>query len=659
MGDTLVHRGPDDTGVWLDASAGVALVHRRLAILDLTPAGHQPMVSASGRYVIAFNGEIYNHVELRRALEANIAMLAAGNVAGQRRASSVSAAYGWRGHSDTETLLAAFESWDVEGTLTKCVGMFSLALWDREKRALTLARDRLGEKPLYYGWAKGTLVFGSELKAIRAYPGFEARVDRGALALYMRHNYVPAPRSIYENVWKLLPGCYVQFSSSSSGASGEGQGRIRQYWSARHIAEKGLQHPFEGDAQESRRELERLLRQSIAGQMIADVPLGAFLSGGIDSSTVVALMQAQSAQAVKTFTIAFHESEYNEADHAKAVARHLGTDHTELYVTPADCLNVIPRLPTLYDEPFGDSSQVPTFLVSQLARRHVTVALSGDGGDELFGGYNRYFWAMALWRKLNRTPQLLRSLAARALTAMRPAIWNQLFGLMGPLIPQRLRYQNAGDKVHKLAELMEARDPEAIYLRLVSHWDDPEALVLGAKEPSTPLTRRSDWLECSEFAHRMMYLDTITYLPGDILAKVDRAAMGVSLETRVPFLDHRVLAFAWQLPIQAKIQNGKGKQILRDILHQFVPRDLVERPKMGFGVPIDTWLRGPLRAWAEALLDEQRLRFEGYFEPLAIRRKWQEHLSGQRNWQYLLWDVLMFQAWLETADVGRDEGRLN
>ncbi len=633
MADTLIHRGPDDAGVWVDEAAGLALGHRRLSILDLSPAGHQPMVSPSGRYVIAFNGEIYNHLALRSQLE---------------KVGADGTAPAWRGHSDTETLLAAFEAWGIEETLKRAVGMFALALWDRQTRMLTLARDRLGEKPLYYGRVRGALVFGSELKAIRAYPGFDNPIERRALALYMRHNYIPAPWSIYQGIWKLPPGTYLQFRAEDAltpDPTPKGRGEPVAYWSARAVAEAGLADPFMGSEQEAVAELDRLLRQSLAGQMIADVPLGAFLSGGIDSSTVVAVMQALSSQPVKTFTIGFHEGEYNEAGHAKAVANHLGTDHTEWYVTPREALDVIPKLPALYDEPFADSSQIPTHLVCAAARRHVTVALSGDGGDELFGGYNRYFWAMRLWRRLRLVPRPLRAAAAAFATALSPAAWNQCLSTLRPLLPKRLRYANFGDKLHKAAALFSARRPEALYLRLVSHWDDPTELVQGAKEPTTPITDPAAWLNGPDFERRMMYLDTITYLTDDILVKVDRAAMGVSLETRVPLLDHRIVEFAWRLPLAMKIRDGQGKWLLRQVLYLYVPRALIERPKMGFGVPIDHWLRGPLKDWAEDLLAEERFKREGFFDPAPIRQKWTEHLSGKRNWQYHLWDVLMFQAW--------------
>ena len=453
-------------------------------------------------------------------------------------------------------------------------------------------------------------------------------------------------KHLRRNYTSSRPARFAPFRTTERGVEGTDPA---PYWSARGVAEAGLRDPFKGDDNEARAELERLLAQSVAGQMIADVPLGAFLSGGIDSSTVVALMQAQSHRPVKTFTIGFNEGEYNEAEHAMAVARHLGCEHTELYVTPRQALDVIPRLPNLYDEPFADSSQVPTHLVSVLARGHVTVSLSGDGGDELFGGYNRYFWATTLWNRLQRLPMPLRTMAARMLTSMSPAQWNRVFSLAGPLLPARFRFGNPGDKLSKLAAVLNVGTPESIYLRLVSHWDDPARLVLNSEEPATAITDSRAWLDCAEFEHRMMYLDTVTYLPDDILVKVDRAAMAVSLETRVPMLDHRVMEFAWRLPLAMKVRNREGKWLLRQILYRHVPRNLIERPKMGFGVPIDHWLRGPLRDWVEDLLGETRLRQDGYFDPGPIRQKWREHLSGRRNWQYHLWDVLMFQGWLDNS----------
>lgn len=623
MADVLLHRGPDDAGVWLDKAAGVALAHRRLSILDLSHAGRQPMLLACGRYIIVFNGEIYNHLRLRQELE-------------QQGAVGT-----WRGRSDTETLLAAIVAWGVETTLKKSVGMFAFALWDRKERTLILARDRLGEKPLYYGWQGDTFLFGSELKALKAHPAFRGEIDRGALTLFFRHNYIPAPYSIYQGIRKLLPGTYVVVRAG-----------IREvyhviYWSAREAALAGCRAPFLGSEAEAADRLEQLLRESISGQMITDVPLGAFLSGGLDSSTVVALMQTQSGRPVKTFTIGFWEQGYNEAEHAKAVARHLGTDHTELYVTPEDALPVIPRLPAIYDEPFADSSQIPTHIICTLVRRHVTVALSGDGGDELFGGYNRYFRALKIWRVLGRFPHRLRAALATIIRRVPPTRWNALCASFSGLLPARWRYVDLGDKIQRLAEVLSAGTPDEIYFGRISYWKRPYELVIGGYEPETVVTEKDKRPDLWKFADRMMYLDLVSYLPDDIMVKVDRAAMAVSLETRMPLLDHRVVEFVWSLPLSMKIRNGQSKWLLRQVLYRHVPRELVERPKMDFGVPLDSWLRGPLRDWANALLDEHRLRQEGYLNPEMVRRKWAEHLSGQRNWQYHLWSVLMFQVWLE------------
>lgn len=622
MTDSIRHRGPDSDGYWVDRDSGVGLGHRRLAILDLSPAGHQPMASTSGRYVIAFNGEIYNHQVLRSALE---------------RAGVVGS---WRGHSDTETMLAGFEAWGIEATVKRAVGMFAIAVWDRKTRCLTLGRDRLGEKPLYYGWQGDSFLFGSELKALKAHPAFAAEVDRNALALLMRHNSIPAPYSIYQGISKLLPGTLLTVSQQDR------DGRPVHYWDARQVVADGLAQPFMGSPDEAVDELDRLLRQAVAQQMMADVPLGAFLSGGVDSSTVVAMMQAQSSRPVRTFSIGFHEAGYNEAEHARAVAAHLGSDHTELYVTAQQALDVIPRLSSLYCEPFADSSQIPTFLVSQLARRHVTVSLSGDGGDELFGGYNRYVLGRQLWSKLSHLPAGLRAMLARLILFLPSHTWSRVLGPVQSLLPLGLSQANVGDKLHKGAAVMAAQTSAELYRLLVSHWDKPDELVVGGGEPSTVLTDLSLQPKTDNFVHQMMALDLVSYLPDDILTKVDRAAMGVSLETRVPMLDHRVVEFAWRLPLSYKLRDGVGKWPLRQVLYKYVPRELIERPKMGFGVPIDSWLRGPLREWAEDLLSEERLRREGYFNPAPIRQKWIEHLSGKRNWQYHLWDVLMFQAWL-------------
>lgn len=626
----LHHRGPDDEGVWLNEVAGVALGHKRLSILDLSPAGHQPMISGSQQHVLVFNGEIYNHLDLRKQLPY-----------GWERSAVSQKSGGWRGRSDTETLLAGFEVWGIEETIRRTVGMFALAVWERDSRTLTLARDRLGEKPLYYGWQGLTFLFGSELKALRAHPKFRSEIDRNALTLLLRHSYIPAPYSIYQGIHKLPPGSWLRVHA------GEHEVQPVQYWSARECAESGQREQYAGNDTQALDDLDALTRQSVAAQMVADVPLGAFLSGGVDSSTVAALMQQLSSRPVKTFTIGFREDTYNEAKHARAVARHLGTDHTELYVTPEEAMAVIPRLPQLYDEPFADSSQIPTFLVSQLARSRVTVSLSGDGGDELFGGYNRYHWATNMWRRLGWLPRPMRSALASVLTALPPTAWDATFEHLGFLVPARLRYSEPGVKLHKLAEALAVRTPEDIYWALVSHWKRPTDLVPGTREPSTVLTERRIWPEVGDIEHRMMYFDTVSYLPDDILVKVDRAAMGVSLETRVPFLDHRLVEFAWRLPLKLKVRGGVTKWLLRQVLYRYVPRELIERPKVGFGIPIDSWLRGPLKKWAEGLLNPARLGREGFFDPVPIQKKWNEHVSGRHNWQYYLWDVLMFQAWLE------------
>jgi asparagine synthase (glutamine-hydrolysing) len=627
MTQALAHRGPDDFGHWLNADAGVALGHRRLSILDLSPSGHQPMSSTCGRYVIAFNGEIYNFEELRGELEKR------------------GAAPAWRGHSDTEVLLAAVSCFGVEAAVMRCVGMFAFALWDSRESVLYLVRDRIGEKPLYYGRTGNAILFASELKALTAHPGWHGEINRDAIALYLRHSYVPAPYSIYTNVQKLLPGTILSIKVGTSSGNVKLSNPVA-YWSPKLIAETGCANQTVQGDREMTDDLERYLRQSIRRQMVADVPLGAFLSGGIDSSAVVALMQAQSDRPIRTFTIGFQEESYNEAEHAKAVARYLRTDHTELYVTPAEAMAVIPRLPKLYDEPFGDPSQIPTFLVCQLARRDVTVSLSGDGGDELFGGYNRYFWGRRLWKYIGWMPGSVRTGSASALRLLAQGRRRNAIERLGTLSGGTHRMRNAGDSLQKLADIIDVASPDDMYRRLVSHWKDPAAVVLGAKEPPTVMTDRGQWAHLADFTQRMMYLDLVSYLPDDILVKVDRAAMGVSLETRVPMLDHHLVEFAWRVPLSMKIRNGQGKWLLRQVLYRYVPKELVERPKTGFGVPIDTWLRGPLRDWAESLLDETRIRREGFFDPKPIRQRWHEHLAGERNWQYYLWDVLMFQAWL-------------
>jgi asparagine synthase (glutamine-hydrolysing) len=630
MNRCIRHRGPDYSDIWFDEAARVAFAHNRLAIVDLSEAGNQPMTSASGRFVTVYNGEIYNHQAIRDELAAS------------------GGAPHWRGHSDTETLLAAIDAWGVRGALERSTGMFAFGLWDKAERTLTLARDRLGEKPLYYGRqdSGGPFLFGSELKALAAHPQFRPDIDCGALTLLLRYNYIPAPFSIYRGISKLPAGAFLTLGD------GAAEPVIERYWSGAAIAEAGVADPLDlsdGDAIDA---LEQHLEAAVSGQMLADVPLGAFLSGGIDSSTVVALMQKLSPRPVKTFTIGFHEAGFNEAEHAGAVARHLGTDHTELYVTAAEARAVIPKLAHIYDEPFADSSQIPTHLVSALARSQVKVSLSGDGGDELFGGYNRYLLTSQLWGKISVVPKPLRAAAARALTAVPPSAWTRFGEVAGGALPRLARVNRLGDKVHKGAPLLSSDSVADLYGGMVSLWRNPEAVVTGASEPSSQATGHTPALEGLTGIERMMALDMLGYLPGDILAKVDRAAMAVSLETRVPFLDHHVVEFAWRLPLGLKIRGGETKWILRQLLYRHVPKALVERPKMGFGVPIGEWLRGPLRDWAEALLDEQRLRAEGFFRPEPIRRMWHTHLGGAMDEQYRLWGVLMFQSWLEANARG-------
>lgn len=623
MAQTIVHRGPDDLGTWYD-NIGIGLAHRRLSIVDLSPMGHQPMSSYSGQYIIVFNGEIYNHLELRADLEANTF-------------NSIQ----WRGYSDTETLLAGFDSWGIKETLKRSTGMFAFAVWDKKTETLTLARDRIGEKPLYYGWQENTFLFGSELKALKVHPSFRSEINRDAICLYMRHNCIPSPYSIYQGISKLSSGCFLTVSLSSP------EPQINSYWSAVDVAHQGVNTVFNGSAEEAVNDLEILLKKAVASQMMADVPLGAFLSGGVDSSVIVSLMQAQSNNPIKTFSIGFNESIYNEAEHAKAVAQHLGTDHTELYVTSSDAIAIIPRLATLYDEPFSDSSQIPTFLVSQLARQHVTVALSGDAGDELFSGYNRYVVTANSWGKLSQIPPSLRNSMAKMIKILSPSSWNRIANILVKIHPIFGHWVNVGEKLHKGADVLGARNVESLYKGMVTHWTQPEKIVFGGKEPPTLLTENRPLLDGLNGIEKMMLLDLLTYLPDDILCKVDRAAMAASLETRIPFLDHRVVEFAWKLPLEYKLRNGKSKWVLRQVLYQHVPEKLIERPKMGFGVPIGDWLRGSLRDWAENLLDESRLQQDGYFYPAPIRKKWTEHLSGNHNWQHHLWDVLIFNQWVD------------
>ena len=626
---TLSHRGPDDEGIWVDAESAIGLGHRRLSIVDLSQAGHQPMHSPSGRYVVTLNGELYNFETLRADLAAEGREIE------------------WRGHSDTEVLLAGFDAWGIKPTLLGATGMFAFAVWDKRDRTLTLARDRLGEKPLYYGrqgGPKSPFLFASEIKALRQHPDFDPDIDREALGLFMRYLDVPAPLSIFRGISKLLPGTMLTLRT------GAAEPEIEEYWSGAEVAQAGVANPISPQPEAAVDELERILELAIGRQMMADVPLGAFLSGGVDSSTVVAIMQKLAPRPVKTFTVGFREQAYNEAEHAKAVAGHLGTDHTELYVTAEQAMDVIPRLPAMYDEPFADSSQIPTHLISALARKHVTVALSGDGGDELFGGYDRYRLTAAMWNRMIGIPVSVRAAVARALTIVPARAWTSLGDTAGGLLPRRFQMRRLGDKIHKGAGMLVRETLDELYDDMLSVWRDPSAVVIGypGEEPSMAVGAAAR-LQGLRGVERMMASDMLGYLANDILVKVDRAAMAVSLETRVPLLDPQVVEFAWRLPLDLKIRGGTTKWLLRQVLYRHVPPALIERPKMGFGVPLDSWIRGPLRDWAETMLDDRRIQSDGFFKPQEIRRAWEGHLRGQNN-QVKLWTVLMFQSWLESQD---------
>lgn len=622
MGDAIRHRGPDAGGTWFDPHAGVALAHRRLAVIDPSPAGAQPMVSPSGRWVMALNGEIYNFRELRRSLEG--------------------CGYIFRGHSDTEALLAAIEQWGLTEALQRSLGMFALALWDRSNRVLHLARDRMGEKPLYYGWANRTFLFGSELKALKAYRDWRAQINHQALPLLFRHNFIPTPFSIYEGISKLPAGAVLSVRMDRYPHE-----RLTRYWSLQDVMGRAAHNRFSGSEAEAVERLDQLLSASVAAQMEADVPVGAFLSGGVDSSTIVALMQKHSHRPVKTFTVGFNEPGYDESGYARAIAQHLGTEHTDIRLTPQDALAIIPKLPALYDEPFSDASQLPTYAVACLARAQVKVALSGDGGDENFGGYNRYFLARSIWRKYGWVPASVRSLAAYAITRVAPVAWDRMSARVHKFLPAHLRRPLLGDGLHKVAEILRARDPQALYGNLISHWARSSNILASMEHLPAQTPNMTCWNPAGDYTEQMMLLDSLVYLPDDLLVKVDRASMGVGLETRAPFLDHRVVEFAWTLPLSFKLRGKQGKRVLRGVLGRYMPSALVDRPKMGFGMPIDSWLRGPLREWAEGLLDAERMKAEGFLRPEVVHKKWREHLNGVRNWQYHLWDVLMFQAWLE------------
>ena len=635
MSATLIHRGPDDSGTWVNEESGIAFGHQRLSIVDLSSVGHQPMISPCGKFSVIFNGEIYNHLQLREKL----------NNSKYKQS--------WRGHSDTETLVSAFSQWGIEKTLNQLVGMFAIAVWNIKTKKLYLIRDRFGEKPLYYGWSNGIFLFGSELKALRSYKGFNNEIDRSSLSLYMQYMYVPSPYSIFKDIYKLDPGCILEIDSigamqspkqiTSFTFNSKGVG-IKQWYSLSDIV-KNSQNNLITDENEAVELLEKTLLESVQSQLISDVPLGAFLSGGIDSSVIVSLMQKVSKKPVETFTIGFEESAFNEAIYAKEVAKYLGTDHHELYVTASDAFKVIPHLPTLYDEPFADSSQIPTYLVSKLAKQKVTVSLSGDAGDELFGGYNRYLWGSRIWSKAKWIPPNLRSIVGGVIQKLPVSEWDKL----GHSLPNKYRVSSMGDKAHRMAHrLKTVKNLDDMYHSLVTEGYREESLVVNdGLVLETKVDNYNIISSISESEQRMMLWDSLTYLPDDILTKVDRAAMGVSLETRIPFLDHRVAELAWRLPLEMKIKNGEGKWPVRQVLYKYVPRELIERPKAGFAVPVGQWIRGPLREWASDLLDETRIQREGYFNPKLVKELWEQHLSGRHDWTPRLWAILMFQAWLD------------
>ena len=623
MTDALVHRGPDDVGVWLDPKIGVAFGHRRLSIQDLSSEGHQPMTSVCDRFMMSYNGEIYNFQEMRNDLEKN--------------------GFQFRGHSDTEVLLGAITEWGLEKTLKQLIGMFAIALWDRKQESLTLVRDPVGKKPLYYGWCRDTFLFGSELKALRAHPEFDAPIDPNTLGLFIKYSWVPSPFCIYQGLRKLPPGHLITIDSKS---------RLENviphsFWSARAVAEQGEHTPFAGSLEEATDELEKLLQTTVRSRMIADVSLGALLSGGFDSSMVVAMMQSMSSRPIKTFSIGFWESQYNEAQHAQDIARHLGTDHTELYISPNDAQGIIPEIPKIYDEPFADSSQIPTVLLAKLARQDVQVALSGDGGDELFAGYRKYPECLKRWETWGNRPLWSRKRMADVMTSIGHTSWNLLGTSNNSPAEEIPKWQKFFGRIEKKSRWISATSAVDLVALRHARCRRIQDYVLHAKDTDCLLTNSNDWAVVSNPIQGMMYVDFVTFLTDDILVKVDRASMSVSLEVRSPLLDTRLIEFAWSLPLSMRLHGDKGKIVLRKVLERYVPPELTERPKKGFAVPVSEWIKGPLREWAEHLLDKERLRDQGLLEPEAVDRVWQQHLSGWQDHDTLLWSLLMFQAWHE------------
>ncbi len=620
MAGCLQHRGPDSDGVWTDRQQGVALGHRRLSIIDPSPSGRQPMCSSCGRYVIVYNGEIYNHHEIRESLEATQDVQ-------------------WRGHSDTEVLLESVRRWGVHETLDRAAGMFVFGIWDQKDQTLYLGRDRMGQKPLYFGWVGNSFVFASELKALCRHPEWEGKIDEGALCQYFHYSYVPGPRSIYQGIRKVKPGTFVTLDATTDTTD------QRTYWDLTDKVERARKDPFSGTPEEAVDQLEERLREVVGEQMVSDVPLGAFLSGGIDSTTIVALMQEASSRRVQTFTVGFHDETYNESDHARAVAHHLGTNHTELTAGSQDAVDLVSRLPQVYDEPFADASQIPTLLIAQLTSEHVTVSLSGDGGDEAFGGYNRYRWGRRIWEQISSMSGRVRSVAGKTLSAMSPQPLGQLYQWLSPFMPKSMRQKRPGGKISKVSKAMEAESLETFYDSLLSH--SSTSLKPLLKRERGRSEERWIFRKQGDVAEQMMLWDMQSYLPDGILVKVDRATMAASLESRAPYLDRRILEFALSLPVELKIRHGKGKWILRQVLHRHVPKHLMDRPKQGFTPPIGDWLRGPLRDWGESLLSRRRLEQHGFLRHKPIQRYWKEHINGNADYENVLWRVLMFQAWYQ------------